>query len=301
MSKKMKIFLSALTTIFIGCFLAAGIILYNSDYKLLNYIGHNWDFNWDFDWNWDWDHYDYDNSSDFTESRDISFDDSLSSISVNTTSIDVFIKYDDNSNTEKAQITRAYYGDILKKYSRMYGLDPKIIIAIATQEKGIHSNKKDPGGATGLMQIQNDVWAGKDITAFNYETNKYETLRVEEKMLGDIFYNIKIGCMYFQNCMDYMDNNIIAAIQCYNMGCGSMDQIINKYSLISGKSTKEILENVSDCSWMDYRYIIESGDQKYIENVLQWLGPEISVCDFHLDRNIASLKISNISTVKVYL
>lgn len=95
MSKKMKIFLSALTTIFIGCFLAAGIILYNSDYKLLNYIGHNWDFNWDFDWNWDWDHYDYDNSSDFTESRDISFDDSLSSISVNTTSIDVFIKYND--------------------------------------------------------------------------------------------------------------------------------------------------------------------------------------------------------------
>ena len=38
MSRRMKIFLSILTTIFLGCYLAAGIVLYNSNYKLLNYI-----------------------------------------------------------------------------------------------------------------------------------------------------------------------------------------------------------------------------------------------------------------------
>lgn len=213
--------------------------------------------------------------------------------------INVVISYGDSSNTEKAQITRAYYGAVLERYSKMYGVDPKIITAIATQEKGVHSHIKDPGGATGLMQIQNAVWIGKKITAFNYETNQYESFIVQEDMLGDVFYNIKIGCMYFQNCMDYMDNNIIAALQCYNMGCGSMDTILKHYSAVSGKSTKEILNDVSDCGWMDYRYIIKMGDPNYVENVLRWLGPNINVENLNINGNIVNLKISNTSNIKV--
>lgn len=35
----------------------------------------------------------------------------------------------------------------------MYGVDPALVLAVATQERGIHSSVTDTGGATGLMQI----------------------------------------------------------------------------------------------------------------------------------------------------
>lgn len=212
--------------------------------------------------------------------------------------INISISYDDRSDTEKADITKAYYGSTIEKYSRMYGLNPKIVIAIATQERGIHSGIKDPGGATGLMQIQNAVWSGEKLTAYNYETKSYETVIVDEEKLSDVFYNIKVGCMYFQNCMNYMDNNILTAIQCYNMGYGNMMKILTKYSLETGKTKEQILEDVSDCGWLNYRYIITEGDPLYVEHVLSWIGSDINVNCVSDNGNYFQLNINN-NTKKV--
>lgn len=220
-----------------------------------------------------------------------------------TNSIDVYIDFEDTSDTSKAKKTRAYYGSLIEKYSKMYGLNPEIVIAIATQERGIHSDKKDSGGATGLMQLQNSVWVGETITAYNYETNKREKLVINEYMLSDIFYNVKIGCMYFQNCMDYMDGNILAAIQCYNMGYGSMKTILRQYSKDTGKSVDEILNDVKDCGWLEYRSMRIggkqiAGDPNYLENVLRWLGPNIEVNNLELNGNFINLSIKNENKVK---
>ena len=46
--------------------------------------------------------------------------------------------------------------------------------------------------------------------------------------------------------MDYMDNNIVAAVQCYNMGYGSMMKILRTYSAITGKSIEDILQDEND-------------------------------------------------------
>lgn len=213
-------------------------------------------------------------------------------------SIKISIAYEDRSDTEKARKTQAWYGDIIEKYAKRYGLDPRIVIAIATQERGVHSEKKDSGGATGLMQIQNSVWRDKSLTAYNFETNSYETIVVDEDSLGDVFYNIKVGCMYFQNCMDYMNNNVLAAIQCYNMGYGSMMNILKAYSSDSGKNVSEVLEDVSNCCWLEYRDIIKYGDQAYLENVLSWIGAEFSIDNFNLNGEIVNLNISNESEIK---
>ena len=66
----------------------------------------------------------------------------------------------------------------------MYGLDPKIIIAIATQESGIHSTRSINGCATGLMQIENSVWRDQKLTVFNYDTLEYETIVVNVENLS---------------------------------------------------------------------------------------------------------------------
>ena len=116
---------------------------------------------------------------------------------------EIFIEFKDRSQTEKARITKAYYQSTIEKYAKMYGLDPRIILAIATQERGIHSDTMDAGGATGLMQIQNEVWIGKNLTAYNYEKNEYETVYVTKQYLSDVFKNIKYGCMIFQKCFHH--------------------------------------------------------------------------------------------------
>ena len=191
----------------------------------------------------------------------------------------IFIPFEDRSSTEKARITKAYYGETIEKYANKYGVDPKIVIAIATQERGIHSDEMDRGGATGLMQLQNAVWIGENITAYNYELERYETVAIDKSKLSDVFYNIKIGCMYFQNCINYMDGNIIAAIQCYNYGYGNMEKVLKQYSFESGKNIKGILSDISDCGWMDCRTeaVGNVGDKNYIEHVISWIGPTINL------------------------
>ena len=146
------------------------------------------------------------------------------------------------------------------------------MIAIATQERGIHSEDKDKGGATGLMQIQNNSWKNQKLTAFNYNTNSYETITVEENRLSDVYYNIKVGCMIFQNNLKEMKNNVIAAIQCYNMGATNMRKVLETYSNQTGKSINEILLDIDDYGWLDCRNVVKVGDRNYVENVLSWIG-----------------------------
>lgn len=184
----------------------------------------------------------------------------------------VKLNYSDESDEKKAYIAKSYYGETITKYAKQYGVDPIVMIAIATQERGIHSDQKDIGGATGLMQIQNGSWVGKPLTAFNYNTNQKETIIVNEDDLSNVYYNIKVGCMIFQNNMREMKNNVIAAIQCYNMGYPNMEKILETYSNKTGKSMDEILLDINDYGWLDCRSAVEVGDTEYVENVVRWIG-----------------------------
>ena len=215
----------------------------------------------------------------------------------------IVLNYPDWSDTNKANITKSYYGDIFAKYARMYGIDPKLAIAIATQESGtgIHKSTMDPGGATGLMQIQNAVWVGNNVSAYNFETKKVETLKVTNSNIGDLEHNIKMGCMILQNAMEYMDHNILAGIQCYNMGCGNVNKILDAYSRYTGKSRTAILKDISDTGWMDFRKIINVGEQKYVEKVLSWMGENNTIKNVKRDGSLVSIDVGNqIESKKVY-
>ena len=201
----------------------------------------------------------------------------------------ISLNYQDKSNTQKAKITSSYYGEKIKKYAEIYGLDAELMIAIATQERGIHGEKMDAGGATGLMQIQNSVWRNQSLTAYNYQTKKYETIKVSESELSNIDYNIKVGCMIFQNTLKYMDYNVVAAVQCYNMGYGNMKKILNAYSNQTGKSISKILSDKTDTGWLKYRSLINQGDRKYVEHVFSWMlqDDEINILNHDEEINVA--------------
>ena len=216
-------------------------------------------------------------------------------LSVNDEVTNITLNYPDWSNEKKANTVKAYYGDMITKYAKMYGIDPKLAIAVATQESkyGIHTAKMDPGGATGLMQIQNDVWVGEYVSAYNFETKKVESIKVTKNNIGELESNIKMGCMILQNAMEYMDHNILAGIQCYNMGCGNVNDILDAYSKYSGKSRNAILKDVADTGWMDFREIIKVGEPNYVEKVFSWMGEDNSIKNVKRDGSLVSINVGN--------
>lgn len=215
----------------------------------------------------------------------------------------ITLNYPDWSNEKKANIVKAYYGDMISKYAKMYGIDPKLAIAVATQESktGIHTSTIDDGGATGLMQIQNEVWVGEYVTAYNFETKKVESIKVTNSNIGEVENNIKMGCMILQNAMEYMNHNILVGIQCYNMGCGNVNKILDAYSKYSGKSRNAILKDTDDIGWMDFREIIKVGEANYVEKVFSWMGEDNTIKNVKRDGSLVSIKVENKIESKKYI
>lgn len=199
-------------------------------------------------------------------------------INDNQTNSTYIIDYADRSETNKALQARENYYDVIGKYATMYGLDPNFMLALATQESGVHSSTVAAGGGLGLMQIQVSVWANNNITAYNFETNQKETVKVNPEQLKDLDYNVKIGCMIYANYLRNFSYNPIVALQAYNMGIGTLDTIISNYAEDIGLTRKEVLAG-DDLGWMDYRDNIRYGDSNYIENVLSWASPN-SIFEF---------------------
>ncbi len=217
-----------------------------------------------------------------------------------TYQFEINLTYDDRSDSPKLDTCKEKYGDLITKYSNMYGLDANLMIALATQESGIHDPTNRKSGAVGLMQIEESVWKNKEIKVYNYETKCDETFKITEDTMTNLETNIKIGCMIMRQQMDFMRNNPIAALQSYNMGYGNMDYILKSYAKDCGKSKKDILDDYYDFGYITndyYRNMINVGDSKYVEHVLSYLGdnPTISMYindDTKLEININREKTS---------
>lgn len=160
------------------------------------------------------------------------------------------ISFSDRTKDEKAINTKNEYYDIISKYAKMYGVDADLMTAIATQEKGVHSSEIDPGGGIGLMQIQYDVWVGNNVSAYNFDTKSSDTLPVTKDNIGELKTNIKIACMYFQNCLVSMNYNVPAALCAYNWGISGAQTRIISYSEERGLTLNEVLRT-NDASWVN--------------------------------------------------
>lgn len=223
-------------------------------------------------------------------------------ITLKDSEMTIHIDYTDRSNATKPDIVRSNYSQLITKYSKMYGLDSELVTAIAAQESltGIHTTHMDPGGATGLMQIQNSVWLGNSISAYNFELGKNETVNITLEKIQDAELNIKIGCMILQDAMKDMNYNTLAALQCYNMGYGNMNKILTACSIDTNRSIDEILNDVENTEWMNYRNIIKVGDSEYVEHVLSWIGNDLNIRNIKKDGTLVSLNIETPIKGKIY-
>ena len=175
---------------------------------------------------------------------------------------------EETKNNNVLRDSELYY-DIIERYANMYGVSPSVILAIATQERGVHSDTIDPGGAIGLMQVQASVWDGKDLEVYNYDTNSKEKIHITLDNLRDVSFNIKVGCAIFQNYLKQMNDNYPLAIQSYNMGPSSVNKILNAYCLSCGKTYDEVI-NSDDLGWLSFRNSSYPGDSSYLEHVLRY-------------------------------
>lgn len=183
------------------------------------------------------------------------------------------LQIEDETESEKANKTKELYYGIIEKYANMYGVSPSVILAIATQERGVHSDTIDPGGAIGLMQVQASVWDGKDLEVYNYDTNSKEKIHISLDNLRDVSFNIKVGCAIFQNYLKQMKYNYPLAIQSYNMGPSSVNKILNAYCLSCGKTYDEVI-NSDDLGWLSFRNSSYPGDSSYLEHVSRYINSD---------------------------
>ena len=190
-------------------------------------------------------------------------------------SLDIYA--DDWTGTTKYVDCYNNYNELVTKYANMYGIDPKVALAIGCHERGTHSNEIDGGGGLGLYQIQVSVWDGHDVRAFNFETNEWETYTIELDNIRNLENNVKAGMMIFQDCLRRDDYNVAMAVQEYNFGHGGLMSAINAAAEHLGVDS-EVLEQNGNTEWFDYRTYNKSskgyqmGDPDYVENVFKYIN-----------------------------
>jgi len=196
-------------------------------------------------------------------------------------------EFDDRSQDEKAINTKNLYHDTIKKYSDMYGVPVNLMIAIATQERGVHSQTVDKGGGFGLFQIQAEGswnWLNKKVSAYNFETKQNETLtvcldqngKINKNMLGNLEYNTKIACMLMASNLKMCNNDIITALQTYN----------------SGTQVLKLKEKYGE-DWVNHRDNLP-GDPLYIEHVLSYINTEDNFLEYKDKNNNYVVEINNL-------
>ena len=155
------------------------------------------------------------------------------------------------------------YKNIFNTYGNIYGIDPNLLIAQATQESGgdISVNFNQPD--IGIMQIEWEAWVGEKISAYNYKTRKFDTVKITKDNLCDLDSHIKIATMILQSNINATyefgyklkkipETDILAySLQRYNMGAGTMIKLLNRGG-----------------NWKNNRDYFDIGDPEYFENVM---------------------------------
>ena len=191
------------------------------------------------------------------------------------------ISAEDWVDTDKYFVAKAYYMDALTKYANTYGLDPMLVMAIGTHERGVHSDTIDAGGGLGLFQIQVKGgwnWLGRSITAYNFDTGEYESVVVSLEKAQDVFGNMQLGCMMLQDLLRTYNYNVAEAVMAYNYGTTNVDKVLNYCSNDTGFTRGE-LDQMDNLEWLKYRNIIGGGDPNYLENVFKYI-PNDTVLKF---------------------
>ena len=174
------------------------------------------------------------------------------------------------SNTDKKMVIdflASPTGQLVYKYASDYGVDPNIMASIAMQETTLNHEACIPGGemysgyGVGLMQLESP--SGEEITAYNYNTNEWDTEYVTMDNACNLETNIKIGCMMFQKKLKENCGNVFLATQSHNYGQGMIDMMMNN---LYGNTANEAMQDYSNTSWITEIENIHNNPGTYISD-----------------------------------
>ena len=160
----------------------------------------------------------------------------------------------------------------IKKYANKYMIDENLVMAIASQERGTHSQTMDDGGGLGIMQVQ--VAVHPDGSAFNTVINDNGNIKKSQFVYHHNEYitldgNIEAGCALLQYYLNYFNGNMAMAVYAYNSGQGPVNNAIVAYASETGLSYESIMANKSDLDWTKYL-----DREYYLPAVLSWLDTD---------------------------
>lgn len=179
--------------------------------------------------------------------------------------------YEDRTQSENINNVNQY-DDIFQKYAKMYGLDDKLLKAIACQESGgNHYDNLGNNPAEGIMQIEKSAHVGTVVSAYNFETQETDYFEVTEENLQDIEFNIRIAAMDLRNALESFHYNIPQATQAYNFGIGGMNQTLAICCRNIGATQENLEKTPTNSAWLNYREPLNIGDSNYVEHVFSYL------------------------------
>lgn len=160
----------------------------------------------------------------------------------------------------------------IKKYANKYMIDENLVMAIASQERGTHSQTMDDGGGLGIMQVQ--VAVHPDGSAFSTVINDNGNIKKSQFVYHHNEYitldgNIEAGCALLQYYLNYFNGNMTMAVYAYNSGQGPVNNAIVAYASETGLSYESIMANKSDLDWTKYL-----DREYYLPAVLSWLDTD---------------------------
>ena len=179
--------------------------------------------------------------------------------------------YEDRTSSENIDNVNQY-DDIFQKYAKMYGLDAKLLKAMACQESGgDHYGHIGNGPAEGIMQIEKSVHIGETVTGYNFETGENDYFEITSDNLQDIDFNIRVAAIDLRNAIESFNYNIPQGTQAYNLGIGGMNQTLAICCRNIGEEQANLEKDPTNNSWLSYRNAIGIGDPEYIEHVFSYL------------------------------
>ncbi|MDE6292707.1 MAG: transglycosylase SLT domain-containing protein [Bacilli bacterium] len=204
-----------------------------------------------------------------------------------------YLNYSLSKDTVKRENAYNLYHELVERFSNKWGISFNLIMAMLTQESG--------GFETNLMQIEFDDWDEEIIKVYNFEANRYEyfvltnnpeewagqnVTCITEKDLENPITNISIGCVILRKSAEYMNYHVLAAVQCYNLGKGNMDKILELAAKESGLTIEEMLADQENIIFYQFTFTIDKGDPNYLSNVFAFLNDYGEVITFkHFDEN----------------
>lgn len=215
---------------------------------------------------------------DTTPTLDVPTEDSVEQqeavTSTYTDKAELNLEYESRAYTDRNLLARNNKDTMaaIKKYANKYMIDENLVMAIASQERGTHSQTMDDGGGLGIMQVQ--VAVHPDGSAFSTVINDNGNIKKSQFVYRHNEYitldgNIEAGCALLQYYLNYFNGNMAMAVYAYNSGQGPVNNAIVAYASETGLSYESIMANKSDLDWTKYL-----DREYYLPAVLSWLDTD---------------------------